>query len=113
MRTGNRWLAASRGPLNRCQSQARELLVDKDRPDRGERHVQLVCRHDEESRFVPREGNLDGSRRSPKKPPMSLLVDEIRLVHTSAAEDHQAIEADIVDLVTLLIWRGGLRLGRP
>jgi Phage integrase family len=46
----------------------------------------------------------------PKKPPTSLSVDEIRLLHTSLAADQQAIEAAIVDLVTLLM-ASGLRLG--
>jgi integrase len=40
---------------------------------------------------------------------MSLSVDEIRLLDTSLAADQQAIEADIVDLVTLLM-ASGLRL---
>jgi integrase len=39
-----------------------------------------------------------------------LSVDEIRLLRTSLAADQQAIEADIVDLVTLLM-ASGLRLG--
>jgi integrase len=55
------------------------------------------------------QGNLTAFDQ-PNKPPMSLSVDEIRLLHTSLAADQQAIEADIVDLVTLLM-ASGLRLG--
>ena len=55
-------------------------------------------------------GTHHGFRPNLKKPPASLSVDEIRLLHTSLAEDQQALEADIVDLVTLLI-ASGLRLG--
>ena len=60
----------------------------------------LACRHDALGSNPCRETSRLSTK--PKKPPASLSVDEIRLLHTSLAEDQQAIEADIVDLVTLL-----------
>jgi integrase len=68
----------------------------------------LACRHDALGSNPCRETSRLSTK--PKKPPTSLSVDEIRLLHTSLAEDQQAIEAGIVDLVTLLM-ASGLRLG--
>jgi integrase len=68
----------------------------------------LACRHDALGSNPCRETSRLSTK--PKKPPTSLSVDEIRLLRRSLAEDQQAIEADIVDLVTLLM-ASGLRLG--
>jgi integrase len=68
----------------------------------------LACRHDALGSNPCKETSRLSTK--PKKPPTSLSVDEIRHLHTSLAEDQLAIEADIVDLVTLLI-ASGLRLG--
>ena len=68
----------------------------------------LACRHDALGSNPCRETSRLSTK--PKKPPASLSVDEIRLLRTSLAADQQAIEADIVDLVTLLM-ASGLRLG--
>ncbi len=70
--------------------------------------MQLACRYDALSSNPCRETSRLSTK--PKKPPTSLSVDEIRTLRKSLAEDHQAIEADVVDLVTLLM-ASGVRLG--